>query len=145
MTLREVIDRVDDLIPNVYEESHKVRWISELDAKIFNEVYMTHEDNPYTREKPEEEEEENVTYFGDAKKEVKTYLELPYTINKAAETELLAEFPYDELYVAFLETKINEYNQETTRYNNSALKFNGLYNDFVAYYNRTHMPLERGK
>lgn len=146
MTLREVIDRIDDLKPNTYEETHKVRWISELDARIYNDVFLTHEGNPYTREKPvEEEENEDVIDFTKKEEEPKIYLELPYTVEYAAEITLLAEFPHDELYVAYLEAKIDEYNQETARYNNSSAKFNNLYMDYCAWYNRTHMPIERGK
>lgn len=154
MTLREVIDRIDDLKPNTYEETYKARWISELDARIYNEVFLTHEGNPYTREEPPEEETEipepeetpeGTVLSGIPVGPKKIYLKLPYTIEEASETTLLAEFPYDELYVAYLEAKIDEYNQETARYNNSSTKFNNLYTEYCSWYNRLHMPIERGR
>ena len=41
--------------------------------------------------------------------------------------------------------KIDEANQETTRYNNSLAIFNGRLNDFKAYYNRTFVPVNENK
>ena len=56
---------------------------------------------------------------------------------------LLAPYPYDELYVAYLKMKIDEENGETQRYNNSATIFNSYFEDYLKAYNKDHMPIGR--
>lgn len=119
MTIHETIEKADNLNPNQYSEEIKVAWLSNLDAIIFNEVVMTHLPRP---------ESEFV----------------PYTIEDI-DNDLLVKAPYDELYVAYINMKIDEANQETTRYNNSLAIFNGRLNDFKAYYNRTFVPVNENK
>jgi len=115
MTVREAIDRCDALKPNQYSDDVKLTWLSELDNHIYNDIYLTHE-------------------------ECIPHPVFPYTED---DTVLLAESPYDELYPSYLKAKIDEMNEETTRYANSAAVYNSQYQDFARYYNRTHMPIQR--
>lgn len=118
MTIREVIDRVDGLKPNQYSEEEKVKWLSTLDFKIHNEVLKTHESD------------EEIPDF------------VPYTVNDMQKT-LLVDAPYDEVYIAYIKLKIDENNQETARYNNSAVLFNSYYSEFINYYQKNHKPIKR--
>lgn len=122
MKIIEAINRVDALKPNQYTSEQKLTWLSELDARIYNDILCTHEDNPLETI-PEEDEEETAIF--------------PYTDE---ETALIAEFPYDCMYVSYLQAKIDEANEETQRYQVSAAMFNAQYDDFARFYNRTHMP-----
>ena len=117
MTIKECIDIVDSLKPNQYSISDKVRWLSFIDKIIINDVLKTHEgyDGRY----------DNFT---------------EYSVDKLA-VQLIAESPYDRLYIAFLKMQIDGETGEIARYNNSANSFNTYMTEYRKYYNKTHMPL----
>ena len=117
MTIKECIDIVDNLKPNQYSVVDKVRWLSFIDKIIINDVLKTHEgyDGRY----------DNFT---------------EYSADKLA-IQLIAENPYDRLYIAFLKMQIDGENGEMARYNNSANSFNTYMMEYRKYYNKTHMPL----
>lgn len=116
MNIKECIDKVDNLKPNQYSIEDKVGWLSFLDGIIIEEVLKTHEgyDSRYD------------LFSG-------------YSPDKLTE-KLIADAPYDELYVAYLKMKIDEENGETARYNNSAAMYNAYYTMFKKHYNKTHLP-----
>lgn len=130
MTITEAIDRADSLKPNQYTPEMKRMWLSELDAMIYNDLMLRHEDNPLENSIIEETEDGEVVY--------KTPEMLKPYENESV--ELLAPFPYDAIYPAYIRVKIDEYNEETARYANSATMFNSLYDNYAKWYNRTHMP-----
>lgn len=128
MTIREAIDRADSIKPNQYKDEVKMQWLSELDQRIYNDIFLTHEDNPYEGiEEPAEGEEDMRLIF-------------PYTDDSRV---LLAESPYDMLYVSYLMAQIDFYNEETSRYQNTASMYNSQYDDYARWYNRSHMPIQR--
>lgn len=115
MRIRDAINAVDDVKPNQYSDETKIRWLSYLDGTIKREVIDTHEEG------------EGVFFE-------------PYTA-KDIDRSLLAEYPYDELYVAYLKMKIDDENGEAARYNNSSAMFNSLLYEYKAAYNREHRPI----
>lgn len=119
MKIRECIDEFDRLNPNQYEEETKVKWLSNLDQRIFYDIFMTHELT---------EEEMNTTTL---------LVFQPYSSNNMMK-ELLVPAPYDELYNAYLQMKVDEADKETSRYNNSLTLYNAYYEGFEGYWNRTH-------
>ena len=56
------------------------------------------------------------------------------------DTELLAPAPYDDVYIRWLETRIDYANGEYGKYNNSMVAYNDFYDSFKNHYNRNHMP-----
>lgn len=135
MKISEAINRTDALKPNQYTPEQKMLWLSELDARIYNDILLTHEDNPFEKA-PEEPTEDTDDVADDVVEEEETPM-FPYTDE---ETTLIAEFPYDCMYISYLQAKIDEANEETQRYQNSAAMFNAQYDDYARFYNRTHMP-----
>ena len=125
MTVEECINRVDSVKPNQYSIEDKVRWLSYLDGSIQKEIIDRHE-------KPVVEGDTEVSSEAT---EFTGYSPDDLTVS------LIAPFPYDEMYVAYLKAKIDEENGETARYNNTASTFNGMLMDFQKAYNREHMPL----
>lgn len=117
MTIKECIDIVDNLKPNQYSIKDKVGWLSFIDAIIINDVLKTHEgyDGRYD------------SFEG-------------YSEDKLS-TPLIVPNPYDRLYTAYLQMKIDSENGETARYNNSAALYNAYMMEYRKYYNKTHMPL----
>lgn len=119
MTISEAINRTDAVKPNAYNESRKILWLSELDGMIKSEIIDTHEGN------------ENISFT-------------PYDIDTDTTTELIVPYPYDVLYLRYLEMKIDYSNGEYGKYNNSMVMYNTAYSAFENYYNREHMPISRG-
>lgn len=117
MTIKECIDIVDSLKPNQYSILDKVRWLSFIDKIIINDVLKTHEgyDGRY----------DNFT---------------EYSPDRLA-IQLIAESPYDRVYIAYIKMQIDGENGEMARYNNSTKTFNTYMLEYRKYYNKTHMPL----
>ena len=40
MTVAEAISIVDKLMPNQYQDTFKIKWLSKLDGQIFKEVFF---------------------------------------------------------------------------------------------------------
>ena len=115
MNIIECLNKIDALKPNTYDRVDKIRWLSNLDGMIYNNIITTHEGA------------EGVEFKG-------------YDIDTPIETELIVPAPYDDVYVKWLEAQIHYSNGETGRYNNALIVFNDAYSSFERYYNRTHMP-----
>ncbi len=113
MTIIEAINKIDSLKPNTYTQNEKIKWLSALDALIKKEILDTHEGD--------------ITFDG-------------YTDYTPIDTVLIAKEPYDEMYIYWLESKIDYYNAEYAHYNNSVAAFGNMYSEFSRYYNRTHKP-----
>lgn len=115
-TINDVLTEVDELKPNQYDDWLKIKWLSNLELRVVNEVFNTHEDT-------------QVVFDGFTDADI--------------DTELLVPEPYSELYKYYLFSMIDFNNQETDRYVNSTTMFNASYRDFVDYFNRTHKPLSK--
>lgn len=115
MTIMEAINRIDSVKPNSYSQSEKVKWLSTLDGIVKKEIIDVHEGA------------EGVTFNG-------------YTDDTLLTTELLIPAPYDEVYLFWLESKIDYWTGEISKYNNSISMYNGALAAYEKYYNREHMP-----
>ena len=115
MTIMEAIHRINAIKPNSYPQIEKIRWLSTLDGIIKTKIIDTHEDA------------EHVSFDG-------------YTEDMNLSTDLLVPAPFDEIYLFWLESKIDYWNGELGRYNNSINMYNTAYTEYERHYNRTHMP-----
>lgn len=68
-----------------------------------------------------------------------------YTDDTAQDTELLAPYPYDEIYVHYINRQIDLQNQELDKYNNDTSLFNNAYDTLGDFWTRTHMPKQRSR
>ena len=126
MTLKDAIDSIDSLKPNSYNNSEKVDWLSELDHMVRDLVIDVHEGAPETP---------FAGYTLKGKDPGQQAIEL-------AKTLIVGE-PFDEIYLSWLESKIDYYNRETISYNNTITRFNDTFSAYSNWYNRNHMPLGR--
>lgn len=115
MTIIEAINGIDARKPNSYTPEDKIRWLSILDGVIKKEIIDTHEGG------------DGSPFEG-------------YDTSTNDSTVLLVPFPYDDIYLKWLEAQIDYTNGETKRYTNSMIMYNTAYSAFERYYNRTHMP-----
>jgi hypothetical protein len=120
MTIREAIERTDALLFNTYTTEDKILWLSGLEWDIVRNVMDLHRGY------------EGAGFLG-------------FDRDTDPDTVLLAQPPYDEMYLTFLESRIHYHNGETDRYNVSAAAFNRLFDSFARNYRRTHMPLSPGR
>ena len=119
MTIMDAIYRLDELKPNSYSQSEKIKWLSSLDGLIKSDIIDTHKGG------------ENVVFSG-------------YNENSDLSTVLLVPAPYDDIYLRWLEAQIDYANGEYGKYNNSITAYNDAYEIYQRYYNRTYMPISKG-
>lgn len=117
MTIHEAIAEVDSLKPNMFSEGEKIKWLSRLDARIYEKIILTHEYN---------DGEEEVEFDG--------YKE------GDGEVELIVGQPYDEMYIRWLEAQIDYNNMEYDNFNNANMMFEAIYSNFRNAYNQSHLP-----
>lgn len=114
MKVKDVLNYVTETRHDQYGEDIKMDWLNKVEAQVYLDILSRARG-----------------YQG----------ELPYyKWDEDADTELLVPHPYDELYVHYIEAMIDYTNGEFARYNNSLAVFEDSWNDFAAYYRRTHFP-----
>ena len=123
MTVGEVIERVQELMPSHYTPEMLASWLCSLDGKINEEVIKTHD--------------RGCRSFGMPIYDGSVYDE---------DTLLLVPPPYcDDVYTYYLMAQIASHNAETMKYNQYITLYNSAYDQYTTWYNRTHMPLTRGR
>ncbi len=118
MTIIEAINAIDDIYPNTYTEEEKIGWLSTLDERVKKNIIDTHEGG------------ENVVFEG-------------YTADTPLSTELLIPRQYSDVYLFWMQAKIDYWNAEMGRYNNSISQYNAEYRAFENAYNREHRPIAK--
>lgn len=120
MTIQNVISRADDIAPNQYAAAQKLQWLSDFDGKVYREIYQTHESD-----------------------DAAAYPEEGYS---SATDELLIPAPYAaDIYTYYLLSRIAEANAEIPKYNLYATLMNTAYDQFAAWFHRTHTPVQQGR
>ena len=115
MTIREAISLIDEHKPNTFSQGAKIRWLNQLDCGIFTDIISTHEGGPES-------------FPG-------------YHEDTDIETVLLADQAHEQMYLHWLEAKVDYANGEYNKYNNAIAMFNADYEEYQKAYNRSHMPL----
>ena len=117
MTLGEALEEIDALRPNDCSREEKLLWLSGAEEALLAEVFSGHEGVPCE------------TFAG-------------YDTSAPPDTPLLAQGPGSrEVYLGWLENRIDYWNGDTERYNNSSLMLRAAWTAFARYWNRTHRPL----
>ncbi|MBO4915194.1 MAG: hypothetical protein J5449_08305 [Oscillospiraceae bacterium] len=117
MTIHDVIAEVDKLKPNMFDEKDKIKWLSRLEQRIYQDIILTHEYNTG---------EEEIVFNG-------------YTEDDG-EQELIVGEPHDEMYILWLAAQIDYYNMEYDSFNSSNAMFDSVFRSFRNAYNQSHMP-----
>ena len=116
MTIGEAAALCRTYRPSRYTGEDLVRWLSAVDGLVWEELARTHE--------PVEPE----TFSG-------------YDGETDPETQLLVPEPYaEDVYLNFLESRIDRENGEIAKYNVSSALFNAGYAAYADYVNRTRKP-----
>lgn len=128
MTLIQAVNEADNLKPNMYGLPEKIKWLSRLDQRIFEEVLLMHELS--------DEEKEPFMVEIDGKR---IFSFCAYNENDQ-EKDLIVKEPYDEMYVHWLSAQIDWNNREYAGFNATNAIFEATYSAFRNAFNRTHMP-----
>lgn len=110
MTVREALDAVGTLKPHAYGAEALLRELSRLDGRIMKELWQGR---------------------AGAAEELPNYTEV-----NAANTSLVAEEPYDLMYLHYLMARIALWNGEVERYNQYAQLFEEAYGAYRAWVSR---------
>ena len=115
MTVQQAISYLDDVKPNAFSQAVKLRWLSSLEGRLANEVFLM----------APEEAEENYTYTeADQNK------------------QLLVGMPYDDLYTWWLQAQVDLANGEYDRARNTLAIFNALWSQFVCWFSQRYDPAQ---
>lgn len=115
MKIREAIEHVDAVKPNAFDSKAKVFWLSALEGRIAASVFLL------------------------APVEVR---QLQYRFPEDLETELLVTSPHDDLYLLWLQAKIDEANGEYDRYQNTMQIYNEHYGNFLRWFAGLYDPAQ---
>ncbi len=108
MTLIKAIESFDVHRSNSISMEQKIQWISELDKKISSEYLEIRNGEKFEG----------------------------YTTTTPHETNLKAPSEFSEIYSYYMNMKLDYFNGEITRYNNSATLFNRIYKEMGDAINR---------
>lgn len=133
MTVSEAIGLLDSYRPNLYSESDKVKWLSMLDEIVFLEIFKTHHI-------PDHEEDEFPEYRIPSPDD-------PDYDQKYADlmaTTLIVPEPYaEDVYINYLESRVDKENAEIAKYNIDVSLFNQGYMAFADFMNRKYRPVRK--
>lgn len=115
MTIQLVIDQIRTMKPNAFDDNTLVRWISDLEGMIYNEVILTHEGDTDIQHGP-------------------------YDPIEDMGTVLIVPEPYSDVYTKWLSAQIDFHNSEFARYNNDMSMYNSAMATYADWYNRAHLP-----
>jgi hypothetical protein len=116
VTIQQAIERANEMRRgNSYSDEIKVRWLSELDGSIYHDVIARHKNNKISA-MPEYTDDTSV--------------------------ELIAEAPFDVLYVYYLMAQIDLASSEINKYNASVSLYNSAYQNYKNHYRRNHQTID---
>lgn len=118
MTIQDVLDTTDEMKPNMMSKRLKMKYLTEIEQLIHDEIVMKHEHTAAQEEKP------------------------IYTVDTPGTTEMVVPDPYGMLYVYWLMTKIDMQNQEDGRYNVDRAHFENEYGTMSDWWTRKYMPVQ---
>ena len=121
MTIQEAIKDVIEKRPNQFTQQNLVRWLSELELDMVEEVFSRYQG--FEKEK---------AFTG-------------YDENTPLSTTLLIKAPYDSLYCYWLYAMVDFHHNEMNRYNAAALMYAQRLAAFKNHINRNHMPNDKNR
>lgn len=111
MTVMDAIREADRLKPNAFPAEEKLRWLERLEKRIRTEILQG--------------------YDGLAEEDAETGI---------SDRELIAQAPFDEMYIHWLCAQMALYEQELESFNAANALFEALFARFRNKLNREHLP-----
>lgn len=114
MTLAHLIAEIEEVKPNQYRKEILTRWVSEVENIAVEQVLNRVKDIDIDFE--------------------------AYDYDLDQETELKIPDRFADVYINYVGAKIDDANREYDGYNNSVIKYESSFQEFAAYWKRTHTP-----
>lgn len=125
MTIREAIDKVDELRHNDIPDERKVSWLSNLDMQVKLSIIDTHSTHAHCHDRPV------MPFMG-------------YGPETPDDTELLIKAPFDIIYRHHLEAQVCYAQGDMDGYNSAITLYNTVFSEYVNWYNHNFAPVRRG-
>lgn len=123
MTVAEIINKYKRQNEDDINMEELIEWVETLDRLIYEEIIMTHEGFEKYLPTSEDDTED---YFAD------------YGLL----SEVIADMPYHNIYIYYIDMRWYQLNKETNNYNAAVTMFEDAYRTYANYYNRHHKPLQ---
>ena len=114
-TFKEILDRVDDRVPNAFSTRAKLRWLIGLNGRLAAEVFML---------------------------DIDTVRALPQDPDQAKDAQPLISFPHEEIYELWLEARIHHANGDYKAYQNTMEVYNRSLSEFRVWYHSSYDPAQ---
>lgn len=115
MTISEAIARVDAVKPNAFSNEAKTQWLNHLEGRLAADVFLL------------------------APAEMRC---LQYRWPEDRDTGLLVEEPHDDIYVLYLQAKIDEANGEYLKYQATMDMYNQAFGTFLRWFAGLYDPVQ---
>ena len=116
MKVREILTMIDQLRPNAYTDKEKIDMLNIIEGRVYTDIMSKAEDGLSWTFIPFEEGQE--------------------------ERELVVPAPFTDLYFYYLAMKIDFFNGDAGRYNDSIVMYNRAWDDYAAYYREHNKPIQ---
>lgn len=123
MTIKRLLDRVDEMRANDWSLEIKMSWLSEIEHQVKIEVFDTHV-------MPQADAERAAAFNG-------------YDENTNKDTVLLVPEPFSALYQYYLEAQIARADGESSQQKDATTLFDNMYLTYRRYVNRMCAPINK--
>lgn len=130
MTVQEAIENANKMkAGNAVPDEMKIAWLNELEATIYEDLILKHIHDIHTSK----------WWHFNPQTHRFEFLPAPiYYPGEDDDVELIAESPYDQIYVYWLMAKIDLFAQENNKYVNDIALFENQYSRFKSAYHQRH-------
>lgn len=137
MKAYDAITEVNNLAPNQYDNAVKLKWLADLDGRIFRELIERRQPAGTRPPRVTPLDQENVCAVCSLPSPAPEDYDYPAKDYSSTDVTLLVPEPWArDVYVSYLRSRIAEANAEADRYNLYAAVYNSAYAEFAAWYNR---------
>lgn len=133
MTVAGIIEQFNAERPNQIQDDVKVYWLRKCEQMLINEVLISHEHDLEAEGNQRLEVSGSTLVINSAGSFVKHIDDFDMDSN------LIAEEPYDDLYLHYLDQRLAYNNNDMKRYNAAAERYNSALLAFQQYVNRTYI------
>ena len=114
MKLREILATIAQIRPHAYTDAEMITLVNTIEGRVYTDILMQSADFKGDEFDPFKEGEE--------------------------ERELAVPVPFTDLYIYYLASRIDYFNGDVDRYNDSMVLYNDAWDAFAAHYRRNNKP-----
>jgi len=114
MTLATLITKIEKLRPSQFDKDELTDWVNEIESQVVDQIFN--------------------------KAEGDEHVFTPYKYDEDYDRELMLPEQHTDIYLHYLAAKIDYWNSEIERFNNSAAMYQSAWDSYAAEYRRNNMP-----